>query len=451
MTNSHNNITCPKCHTAFSIDKSDYALISQQVRTKEFNSELEKKVQSELTKSMKIKENELDQKYQKQILEKVNLITQLRNDIKFQEEQHKNDKKENNEYLEKKISNLEKIIELNDSQSQLSIEKAIKGKVEKISKLENDLKLLAANDEIVLNNSLETKDKMIAKLNKENDQIKADKKIAELELQQKYTLENTLLKDEIERLKNHQPSLTKEIGEDFEQYFVDQFNSLKQVAYPNATFEKDNIVIGGTKGDFILKYCDEEGDHVTSIMFEMKFEKEGTKSKRKYKEFFEKLDKDRIKKGCEYAVLMGNLEKNSDFYNEGICEMFDYKNLYVCRPQHFKQIIRWIIKLSKKSLEDKRELRLAKQNNVKNDIISENMNIFREGLLPQLELVYSNRPKLLKYIDDAIKYLSKLRELYISDTNNIESAKNKLSQFSFENMIDNKNILPLKKNNKNSQ
>ena len=147
---------------------------------------------------------------------------------------------------------------------------------------------------------------------------------------------------------------------------------------------------------------------------------------------------------------MGNLEKNSDFYNEGICEMFDYKNLYVCRPQHFKQIIRWIIKLSRKSLEDKRELRLAKQNNVKNDIISENMNIFREGLLPQLELVYSNRPKLLKYIDDAIKYLSKLRELYISDTNNIESAKNKLSQFRFENMIDNKNILPLKKTNKNS-
>lgn len=441
MTKSHNQITCPKCHSAFSIDKSDYALISQQVRTKEFNSELEKKVQSELTKSMKIKEGELDHKYQKQILEKVNLITQLRNDIKLQEEQHKNDKKQNNEALEKKISNLEKIIELNDSQSQLNIEKATKEKVEKISKLENDLKLLAANHEIVLNNSLETKDKEIAKINKEKDQIKADKKIAELELKQKYTLENTLLKDEIERLKNHQPSLTKDIGEDFEQYFVDQFNSLKQVAFPNATFEKDNILIDGTKGDFILKYCDEEGDHVTSIMFEMKFEKEGTKSKRKYKKFFEKLDKDRIKKGCEYAVLMGNLEKDSDFYNEGICEIFDYKNLYVCRPQHFKQIIGWIIKLSRKSLLDKRELRLAKQNNVKNDIISQNMNIFREGLLPQLELVYSNRPKFLEYIDESIKSLSKLRALYITDTNNIETAKNKLSQFRFENIINNSNIL----------
>ena len=452
MTKSQNNIICPKCNSAFSINKTDYALISQQVRTKEFNSELAKKVESELTKSLKIKENELVNKYEKQIQEKINLITQYRNDITLLEEQHKNKKKEIIETREKKISNLEKVIELYESKTELKIEQAVKEKVEKISKLQSDLKLLEANNQILLNNSLEIKDKEIAKLNKEKDQIKADNKIELLELKQKNTLENTLLKDEIERLKNHQPKLTKEIGEDFEQYFVDQFNSLKQVAYPNATFEKDNIVIDGTKGDFILKYCDEEGDHVTSIMFEMKFEKEGTKSKRKYKEFFEKLDKDRIKKGCEYAVLMGNLEKNSDFYNEGICEMFDYKNLYVCRPQHFKQIIRWIIKLSRKSLEDKRELRLAKQNNVKNDIISENMNIFREGLLPQLELVYSNRPKLLKYIDDAIKYLSKLRELYIKDTNNIESAKNKLSQFRFENMIDSKNILlPIKKLDKSSK
>ena len=452
MTKSQNNIICPKCNSAFSINKTDYAVISQQVRTKEFNSELAKKVESELTKSLKIKENELVNKYEKQIQEKINLITQYRNDITLLEEQHKNKKKEIIETREKKISNLENVIELYESKSQLKIEQAVKEKVEKISKLQSDLKLLEANNQILLNNSLEIKDKEIAKLNKEKDQIKADNKIELLELKQKNTLENTLLKDEIERLKNHQPKLTKEIGEDFEQYFVDQFNSLKQVAYPNATFEKDNIVIDGTKGDFILKYCDEEGDHVTSIMFEMKFEKEGTKSKRKYKEFFEKLDKDRIKKGCEYAVLMGNLEKNSDFYNEGICEMFDYKNLYVCRPQHFKQIIRWIIKLSRKSLEDKRELRLAKQNNVKNDIISENMNIFREGLLPQLELVYSNRPKLLKYIDDAIKYLSKLRELYIKDTNNIESAKNQLSQFRFENMIDSKKILlPIKKLDKSSK
>ena len=54
MTNSHNQITCPKCHSAFSIDKSDYALISQQVRTKEFNDELNKKVKNEVSQFKKL-------------------------------------------------------------------------------------------------------------------------------------------------------------------------------------------------------------------------------------------------------------------------------------------------------------------------------------------------------------------------------------------------------------
>ena len=161
MTKSQNNIICPKCNSAFSINKTDYALISQQVRTKEFNSELAKKVESELTKSLKIKENELVNKYEKQIQEKINLITQYRNDIVLLEEQHKNKKKEIIETRDKKISNLENVIELYESKSQLKIEQAVKEKVEKISKLQSDLKLLEANNQILLNNSLEIKDKEI--------------------------------------------------------------------------------------------------------------------------------------------------------------------------------------------------------------------------------------------------------------------------------------------------
>ena len=68
MTNSHNNITCPKCHTAFSINESDYAQISQQVRTKEFNSELEKKVKSEVSQHKKILEQDLSSKFNFEML-----------------------------------------------------------------------------------------------------------------------------------------------------------------------------------------------------------------------------------------------------------------------------------------------------------------------------------------------------------------------------------------------
>ena len=77
MTNSHNNITCPKCHSAFPIDKSDYALISQQVRTKEFNSELEKKVKSEVSQHKKILEQELSSKFKLELNEKSKLFRDL--------------------------------------------------------------------------------------------------------------------------------------------------------------------------------------------------------------------------------------------------------------------------------------------------------------------------------------------------------------------------------------
>ena len=44
MKNHHNQIVCPECNSTFSIDESNYALIAEQVRNKEFNEELEKKV-----------------------------------------------------------------------------------------------------------------------------------------------------------------------------------------------------------------------------------------------------------------------------------------------------------------------------------------------------------------------------------------------------------------------
>ena len=89
MSNTQNQIICPECNTAFSLDESHYALISQQVRTKEFNKELDKKVQLELTKSLKIKENELTTKYTEDLTQKDKSINQLRNDLKLKEEQIK--------------------------------------------------------------------------------------------------------------------------------------------------------------------------------------------------------------------------------------------------------------------------------------------------------------------------------------------------------------------------
>ena len=47
-----------------------------------------------------------------------------------------------------------------------------------------------------------------------------------------------------------------------------------------------------------------------------------------------KLDKDRIKKGCEYALLVSELEWNSD-NDVPIKKVPEYEKMYVVRPQYF--------------------------------------------------------------------------------------------------------------------
>ncbi|GIR16427.1 MAG: hypothetical protein CM15mP29_4150 [Alphaproteobacteria bacterium] len=103
MTKSHNNITCPKCHSAFPIDKSDYALISQQVRTKEFNSELEKKFKVKFHNT-KILEQELSSKFKLELNEKK--MTSFNLEVRWflKDEKYKNKYKELGDIKDKKIS-----------------------------------------------------------------------------------------------------------------------------------------------------------------------------------------------------------------------------------------------------------------------------------------------------------------------------------------------------------
>ena len=150
-------------------------------------------------------------------------------------------------------------------------------------------------------------------------------------------------RDEVERLRDYRVRLsTKLVGESLERHCESEFNRIRMQAYPHATFEKDNEAIGGTKGDFIFRDFDEEGNELLSIMFEMKNEEEfsTSTSRRRNEDHFKKLDADRTKKGCEYAVLVSTLEADNDFYNAGIADVsWHYPKMFVVRPQCFTTII----------------------------------------------------------------------------------------------------------------
>lgn len=58
-----------------------------------------------------------------------------------------------------------------------------------------------------------------------------------------------------------------------------------------------------------------------------------TATKHKNEDFFKKLDDDRRKKNCEFAVLVSLLEPESELYNGGIVDVsYKYPKMYVIRP-----------------------------------------------------------------------------------------------------------------------
>ena len=130
------------------------------------------------------------------------------------------------------------------------------------------------------------------------------------------------------------------VGESLEQHCENEFNRLRATAFPNAYFDKDNDSSFGSKGDYIFRDCDSEGNEIVSIMFEMKNECDSTSSKKKNEDFLKELNKDRIEKNCEYAVLVSLLESDNDLFNSGIVDFsYRYPKMYVVRPQCFVPII----------------------------------------------------------------------------------------------------------------
>ena len=192
---------------------------------------------------------------------------------------------------------------------------------------------------------------------------------AQAQLAEKLRAKDELIADrerEIERIQDMRARLsTKMLGESLEQHCEIEFNRLRPTAFPRAYFEKDNEVVEGTKGDFVFRDFDEEGNEIVSIMFEMKNENETTATKHKNADFLKELDKDRREKGCEYAVLVTLLEADSDYYNTGIVDMsHKYPKMYVIRPQFFIQIITILRNAAMNSLQYKRELETMRNQNL---------------------------------------------------------------------------------------
>lgn len=222
---------------------------------------------------------------------------------------------------------------------------------------------------------------------------------------------------------------TKMVGETLEIHCSTLFNQYLRPLMPFAYFEKDNEVVEGTKGDFVFRDKSEDGVEYISVMFEMKNENDETATKHKNEDFFAKLDSDRRKKGCEYAVLVSMLEPDSELYNGGIVDVsYRYEKMYVIRPQFFVPLITILCQTSRKSLESRRELAMVKAQQVDVTHFEEKLAAFKEGFSRNVRLANDRFRDAIEEIDKTINHLTKVRENLVKSGDNLDAADKKLQE-----------------------
>ena len=260
------------------------------------------------------------------------------------------------------------------------------------------------------------------------------------EIKHKKELEEEKLKEQIRASETALISLkemrtkmsTKMIGESLEIHCENEFNRIRPIAFPNASFEKDNKVSkSGSKGDYIYRENDDDSNEILSIMFEMKNEADTTATKHKNKDFFKELDKDRREKNCEYAVLVSLLEKDNEFYDD-IITVHEYPNMYAVRPQHFITIIGFLRQGNLKSQALRRQIQILNNQNVDVTNFENNMNAFKDAFSRNYNLASTQFSKAIDEIDKTIDHLNKVKENLLKSDNNLRLANNKATDLSIK-------------------
>jgi hypothetical protein len=396
-----NTVKCPNCKEVFKVDDSVYTDIVKQVRDQQFQDELNNRLEiakNEKQSALQLKEAELKNSFQEQLTQKQREIDELKHKSKSElvDEVSKKDTK---------IQELQSKINQAEAEKKLELSNAVRDLERKKDQLENDVKAKDTERELL------------------EKSLQADFK-RELE----HVAKDLQLKDEeIERLKDFKQKLsTKMVGESLEQHCEIEFNKLRPTAFPTAYFEKDNDASGGTKGDYIFKESDINGNEIMSIMFEMKNENDTTATKKKNEDFFAKLDKDRKDKGCEYAVLVSLLETDNEFYNTGIADVsYKYPKMYVIRPQFFIPMITLLRNAGMKSLEYKSELSIMKNQNIDITNFEDKIDDFKTGFARNYDLASRQFKTAMDEIDKTIDHLQKTKEALLSSVNNLRLANNK--------------------------
>ena len=410
-------IKCPNCGTVISLEQSDLDSVVKQVRDEEFERDLAERVkliEAEKARALELAEAKAQTERESALGSKDAQIATLKSQLEMQaselearaQAQVTQIKAEKDSEIAQLRVKLDAQEEANRAQLQLAVAEAV-------SAVEKERDALAAAVDV-----------------KEAEKASVEASYKEKLLEQKQSMETMIdfQKEEIDRLKDMKSRLsTKMVGESLEQHCQYEFDRIRAVAFPNAYFERDTDSSQGTKGDFIFREEDEDGNEIISIMFEMKNIEDSNSRKKRNEDHFAKLDKDRAKKGCEYAILVSLLEPDNELYNEGIVDVSHrYEKMYVIRPQFFIPIISLLRNASLSSLEYKRELALVRQQELDITNFERDLDLFKEGFFKNFGDASARFEDAIKAIDKAIADLQKAREKLVMTETHLGRANRKL-------------------------
>lgn len=416
-----NEIKCPNCGKVFSVDEASYASVVSQIRTKEFEKDLDHRIEDIEKQQELLRKSErlqADQIFQRQLVAKDQELEKKNTEIVRLQEQLKG-------IATTKQAEYERLLAAKDAEIL-----QLKGEITQGQGL---IEVAVLKEQNKANQIIQQKDGEISSWKERLEVEKNDSMRREQDIRKGYELQLRQKQEMVDYYKDLKTRMsTKMVGETLEVHCSTLFNTTIRPIMPNAYFEKDNDASGGSKGDFIFRDYDGEFEYI-SIMFEMKNEMDETATKHHNEDFLKKLDEDRRTKKCEFAVLVSLLEPDSELYNTGIVDMSHrYPKMYVIRPQFFIPIITLLVQTSKKSIALQKQLVLAQSQSVDVTNFETKLNDFKERFANNYRLASEKFQKAIEEIDKSIDHLQKIKANLIGSENNLRIANNKAEELTIK-------------------
>lgn len=361
-------------------------------------------------------------------------------------------KQESNKQLDIYKANYETKLLENEKKIKAELEKDYKTKEDNFNREKDRLNQTIQSNQITINNLnneiKNLKDDIQTKIKLSNQELEIKHNNETVKLKENFAKEKEYLIEKNNEINKKYNALSlqksslnvKQLGEELENWCNNEFQQASIAGFSNCTWEKDNTVVKlddqtkGSKADYIFKaYLNneyKEENMLASVCLEMKNESNVSTNKKKNSDYYSKLDENRRKKNCEYALLVSELEYTSS--NDcPIQKINGYEKMYMVRPQYMISFLSLIYSLANKY---KQAILNRKQDEynfkAKKELEEEFENLKQTYLDKPLIALEKNVESLSKNNAEILKFATKNSELLTEITNKtIKSIKDKIERF----------------------